>query len=161
LESLSKESIIKSFSDSKRKYNLLIGERTAEQIKIEIGSALLEDEFHKKSMAVKGRDLITGVPKTVVLTATEVNEALLETIANIIDVIRVVLESTPPELSSDLVMSGIVMAGGGSLLRGLDELISKETGLPVIVNEDPLFCVVKGAGKVIEELDFFQDALME
>lgn len=145
----------------KRKYNLLIGERTAEQVKMEIGSALLEGEFHKKSMAVKGRDLVTGVPKTVVLSAPEVNEALLETIASIIDAVRVVLENTPPELSSDLVVSGITMAGGGSLLRGLDKLLSMETGLPVVVAEDPLFCVVKGAGKVIEDLDFFQDALME
>ena len=145
----------------KRKYNLLIGERTAEQVKMEIGSALLEGDFHKNSMAVKGRDLVTGVPKTVVLTAPEVNEALLETIASIVDAVRVVLENTPPELSSDLVMSGITMAGGGSLLRGLDKLISMETGLPVFVAEDPLFCVVRGAGKVIEDLDFFQDALME
>jgi rod shape-determining protein MreB len=145
----------------KRKYNLLIGERTAEQVKMEIGSALLEGEFHKKSMAVKGRDLVTGVPKTVVLSAPEVNEALLETIASIVDAVRVVLENTPPELSSDLVVSGITMAGGGSLLRGLDKLLSMETGLPVVVAEDPLFCVVKGAGKVIEDLDFFQDALME
>jgi rod shape-determining protein MreB len=145
----------------KRKYNLLIGERTAEQVKMEIGSALIEGDFHKKSMAVKGRDLVTGVPKTVVLTAPEVNEALLETISSIIDAVRVVLENTPPELSSDLVVSGITMAGGGSLLRGLDKLLSMETGLPVFVAEDPLFCVVKGAGKVIEDLDFFQDALME
>lgn len=145
----------------KRKYNLLIGERTAEQVKMEIGSALLEGEFHSKSMAVKGRDLVTGVPKTIVLSAPEVNEALLETIASIVDAVRVVLENTPPELSSDLVMSGITMAGGGSLLRGLAKLISMETGLPVVVAEDPLFCVVKGAGKVIEDLDFFQDALME
>jgi len=145
----------------KRKYNLLIGERTAEQVKMEIGSALLEGEFHKKSMAVKGRDLVTGVPKTVVLSAPEVNEALLETISSIVDAVRVVLENTPPELSSDLVVSGITMAGGGSLLRGLDKLLSMETGLPVVVAEDPLFCVVKGAGKVIEDLDFFQDALME
>jgi rod shape-determining protein MreB and related proteins len=145
----------------KRKYNLLIGERTAEQVKMAIGSALIEGDFHTKSMAVKGRDLVTGVPKTVVLTAPEVNEALLETIASIIDAVRVVLENTPPELSSDLVVSGITMAGGGSLLRGLDKLLSMETGLPVFVAEDPLFCVVKGAGKVIEDLDFFQDALME
>lgn len=145
----------------KRKYNLLIGERTAEQVKMEIGSALLEGEFHNKTMAVKGRDLVTGVPKTVVLTAPEVNEALLETISSIVDAVRVVLENTPPELSSDLVVSGITMAGGGSLLRGLDKLISMETGLPVVVAEDPLFCVVNGAGKVIEDLDFFQDALME
>lgn len=145
----------------KRKYNLLIGERTAEKIKIEIGSALLDDKVSKKSMAVKGRDLITGVPKTVMLTSLEVNEALLETVSNIIDVVRVALENTPPELSSDLVDRGIVMAGGGSLLRGLDRLISKETGLPVHVDDDPLFCVVKGAGKVLEELDFFKDALMD
>src|SRR5579862_2778156 len=145
----------------KRKYNLLIGERTAEQVKMEIGSALVEGDLHNKTMAVKGRDLVTGVPKTVVLTAPEVNEALLETIANIVDAVRVVLENTPTELSSDLVVSGITLAGGGSLLRGLDKLISMETGLPVFVTEDPLFCVVKGAGKVIEDLDFFQDALME
>lgn len=145
----------------KRKYNLLIGERSAEQVKIEIGSALLEEDFRKRSMAVKGRDLITGVPKTVTLTAPEVNEALLETIASILDAVHVVLENTPPELASDLVVRGITMAGGGSLLRGLGKLISLETGLPVTVAEDPLFCVVKGAGKVVEELDFFQDALME
>src|SRR5207247_5525464 len=123
--------------------------------------ALLERYYYKNNRAVKGRDLVRGVPKTVVLTAPEVNEALLETIASIVDAVRVVLENTPPELSSDLVVSGITMAGGGSLLRGLDKLVSKETGLPVIVDEDPLFCVVKGAGKVIEELDFFQDTLME
>lgn len=145
----------------KRKYNLLIGERTAEQVKMQIGTALLEGDYHKKSIAVKGRDLVTGVPKTVTLTAPEVNEALLETISSILDAVHVVLENTPPELASDLVVNGIVMAGGGSLLRGLDKLISKETGLPVKVAEDPLFCVVKGAGKVVEELDFFQDALME
>jgi rod shape-determining protein MreB len=101
------------------------------------------------------------VPKTVELTALEVNEALLETISSIIDAVRVALENTPPELSSDLVDKGIVMAGGGSLLKGLDKLISKDTGLPVRVAEDPLFCVVRGIGKVIEDLDFFKDALVE
>ncbi len=145
----------------KRKYNLLIGERTAEQIKIEIGSALLSGDQSKKTKAVKGRDLVTGVPKTITLSSPEVNEALLETISNIVDVVRVALENTPPELSSDLVDRGIVMAGGGSLLRGLDKLLSKETGLPVEIAEDPLFCVVNGAGKVLEELDFFKDALMK
>ncbi|MDP3889231.1 MAG: rod shape-determining protein [bacterium] len=145
----------------KRKYNLLIGERTAEHIKMEIGAALLDSSMRQQSIDVKGRDLVTGVPKTVTLTCPEVNEALLETIASIIDVIRVALENTPPELSSDLVDRGIVMAGGGSLLRGLDKLISKETGLPVRVAEDPLFCVVNGAGKVLEEIDFFKEALME
>lgn len=144
----------------KRKYNLLIGERTAEQIKISIGSALLNPEIEKMTMLVKGRDLVTGVPKTIKMAAPEVHEALLETVANIVDVVRVALESTPPELSSDLVDSGIVMAGGGALLRGLDQLISKETGLPVRVAEDPLFCVVKGAGKVVEQLDSFKEVLM-
>ena len=144
----------------KRKYNLLIGERTAERVKIDVGAALLEVNEEKQSIYVKGRDLITGVPKTVTLTSSEVNEALLEIIASIVEVVRVALENTPPELSSDLVDKGIMMAGGGSLLRGLDRLISKETGLPVQVAKDPLFCVVNGAGKVLEELDFFKDALM-
>jgi len=144
----------------KRKYNLLIGERTAEQIKMTIGSAMLDAELNKQSVKVKGRDLVSGVPKTVSLSAAEVNEALLETVASIVDVVRVALENTPPELSSDLVDKGIAMAGGGSLLRGLDTLISKETGLPVEVAEDPLFCVVKGAGIVLDKLDVFEEALM-
>lgn len=143
----------------KRKYNLLIGERTAEQIKINIGTVMLDSKIEK--MDVKGRDLVTGIPKTVSLTSTEVNESLLETIANIVDVVRVALENTPPELSSDLVDKGIVMAGGGSLLRGLGDLISKETKLPVRVAEDPLQCVVKGVGRVLDELDFFREALMK
>lgn len=143
----------------KRKYNLLIGERTAERVKMEIGSALLQESNKNDSMQVKGRDLVTGVPKTIMLTASEVNEALLETVACIIDVVRVALENTPPELSSDLVDRGIMMAGGGSLLKGLDRLISKETGLPVQVAEQPLLCVVNGAGKVLEELDFFRETL--
>ena len=143
----------------KRKYNLLIGERTAEQIKINIGTVMLDSKIEK--MDVKGRDLVTGIPKTISLTSTEVNESLLETIANIVDVVRVALENTPPELSSDLVDNGIVMAGGGSLLRGLGELISKETKLPVRIADDPLQCVVKGAGRVLDELDFFQEALMK
>ncbi len=144
----------------KRKYNLLIGERTAEVIKMSVGSALLNPEIEKMSLPVKGRDLITGVPKTIIMTAAEVHEALLETVASIVDVVRIALESTPPELSSDLVDRGIMLSGGGSLLRGLDRLLSKETGLPVKVAEDPLFCVVKGAGKVLEELDIYKDVLM-
>lgn len=143
----------------KRKYNLLIGERTAEVIKINIGSVMVEGKA--ESMPVKGRDLVTGVPKTINLTSHEVNEALLETIAVIVDGVRVALENTPPELSSDLVDRGIMMAGGGSLLRGLDKLLSKETGLPVQIAEDPLLCVVKGAGKVLEEFDIFEDTLMK
>jgi rod shape-determining protein MreB and related proteins len=145
----------------KRKYNLLIGERTAERIKIEIGAALLDALVELRSVEVKGRDLVTGVPKTITLTSQEVNEALLETIASIVDVVRVALENTPPELSSDLVDKGIKLAGGGSLLRGIDRLLSKVTGLPVSVAEDPLFCVVKGVGKVLEDLDLFREALMK
>lgn len=145
----------------KRKYNLLIGERTAEQLKMTIGSAMVTPEVEKAKMAVKGRDLVTGVPKTINLTGPEVHESLLETVSQIVDVVRVALESTAPELSSDLVDRGIMMAGGGSLLPGLDKLISKETGLPVQVAEDPLFCVVRGAGKVVEELDSFRDVLMQ
>ena len=144
----------------KRKYNLLIGERTAERVKIEIGAALLDADISKESVEVKGRDLVSGLPKTVRLTSSEVNEALLEIIARIVEVARLALENTPPELSSDLVDNGITMAGGGSLLRGLDKLLSKETGIPVKVAKDPLFCVVNGAGKVLEELDFFKDALL-
>lgn len=143
----------------KRKYNLLIGERTAEIIKIEIGSVLPGDTHD--SMEVKGRDLMTGVPKTITLTSDEVHEALLETIASIVDIVRVALENTPPELSSDLVDNGIVMAGGGSLLKGLPQLISRETGLPVKLSEDPLLCVVNGAGKVLENIDFFRESLMK
>jgi rod shape-determining protein MreB len=145
----------------KRKYNLLIGERTAERIKIEIGAALLDSLVELRTVEVKGRDLVTGVPKTITLTSQEVNEALLETIASIVDVVRVALENTPPELSSDLVDKGIKLAGGGSLLRGIDRLLSKVTGLPVSVAEDPLFCVVKGVGKVLEDLDLFREALMK
>jgi len=146
----------------KKKYSLLIGERTAETIKIEIGSALIEHQDRTIEVLVKGRDMVTGVPKTITLTRAEVNEALLETIACIVDVVKVALENTPPELSSDLVTQGITMAGGGSLLPGLAQLISKETGgLPVKVAENPLFCVANGAGKVLEELDTFRDTLAD
>lgn len=143
----------------KRKYNLLIGERTAEMIKIEIGT--VAHDTLSEAIEVKGRDLMTGVPKTIKLTSQEVHESLLETITSIVQVVREALENTPPELSSDLVDKGIVLSGGGSLLRGLDRLIAHETGLPVRIAENPLFCVVNGAGKVLEELDFFKDALMK
>jgi len=145
----------------KRKYKLLIGERTAEKVKMNIGAALLDANSNKEKIEVKGRDLVSGVPKTISLSAPEVNESLLETIASIVEGVRVALENTPPELSSDLVDKGIVMAGGGALLRGLDKLISKETGLPVRIADDPLFCVVNGAGMALEKLDFFKDALMK
>lgn len=143
----------------KRKYNLLIGEKTAEEAKIKIGTAILSDDH--KQMEIKGRDLVTGVPKTISLSEAEVFESLTEPISVIIDAVRSALENAPPELSSDLVDRGIMLAGGGSMLRKLDILISKETGLPVKVAENPLLCVVLGAGKVLEELDFFKDALMK
>jgi rod shape-determining protein MreB len=143
----------------KRKYNLLIGERTAEMVKISIGSVMVDNQI--ESMEVKGRDLVTGVPKTIKLSNIEVNESLCETISVIVDVVKVALENTPPELSSDLVDNGIVLAGGGSLLRGLDVLLTKETGLPVKIADEPLLCVVKGAGRVLQELDFFKETLMK
>jgi rod shape-determining protein MreB len=142
----------------KRKYNLLIGERTAEITKITIGTVLLDHKL--EYMDVKGRDLITGVPKTISLSCAEVHESLLETISSILDVIHVALENTPPEVSSDLVDNGIILAGGGALLKGLDKLISKETGLPVRIAETPLLCVVLGAGKVLTDIEFYRDALM-
>jgi len=143
----------------KRKYNLLIGERTAEVVKINIGTAVLEGESNK--FEVKGRDLVTGVPKTVTISDAEVFEALSEPISIILDAVRSALENAPPELSSDLVDRGIMMAGGGSLLKNLDKLISKETGLPVKVSENSLLSVVEGAGKALDELDFFRDALFK
>ncbi len=142
----------------KKKYNLLIGEKTAEDIKIKIGTTMLTEE--SKQMEVKGRDLITGVPKTTILTAAETFEALTEPISIIVDAVRSALENTPPELSSDLVDRGIMLSGGGSQLRNLDILLSKETGLPVKVAENPLLCVVMGAGKILDELDSFKEALM-
>ena len=144
----------------KRKYNLLIGEKTAEDVKIKIGTAMLTDE-KRNSIEVKGRDLVTGVPKTVKLSDSEVFESLAEPISIIVDAVRAALENAPPELSSDLVDRGIMLAGGGSQLKNLDVLLSKETGLPVKSAPNPLLCVVLGAGKVLEELDFFKDALMK
>jgi rod shape-determining protein MreB len=142
----------------KRKYNLLIGERTAELAKITIGTVLLDHEL--QYMDVKGRDLVSGVPKTITLSSAEVHESLLETISHIIDLIHIALENAPAEVSSDLVDNGIVLAGGGALLRNLDKLVSSETGLPVKIAETPLLCVVLGAGKVLQNIDFYKDALI-
>ncbi|MFN3396311.1 MAG: rod shape-determining protein [Thermodesulfovibrionales bacterium] len=140
----------------KRKYNLLIGDRTAEQIKIEIGSACVVDSSITRTLEIKGRDLISGIPKTIVITETEIREALHEPISIILDTVKVTLENTPPELAADIVDRGIVLAGGGALLRGLDLLIKEETGLPVIVPEDPLTAVVRGVGKMLEEIELLK-----
>ncbi len=138
----------------KRKYNMLIGERTAEQIKIEIGSAHPGDEL--RTMAVKGRDLVSGIPKTLEIDSNEIREALSETVNAIVEAVRIALERTPPELAADIVDKGIVLAGGGAYLRNLDVLLAEETGLPVVIAEDPLSCVVLGSGKVLDELDLLK-----
>jgi rod shape-determining protein MreB len=137
----------------KRKYNLAIGERTAERIKIEIGSAYPDADRVERSMEVKGRDLVAGLPKTLVIASDEVREALSEPINAIVEAVRLALDRTPPELSADIVEKGIVLAGGGALLRNLDILLREETGLPVIISEDPLTCVVRGSGKILDESD--------
>ncbi|MCX5787010.1 MAG: rod shape-determining protein [Elusimicrobia bacterium] len=142
------EAIMQHF---RRKYNLLIGETTAEDVKIQIGSVFpLKEE---KTMEVKGRDQATGLPKTVLITSEEVRQALMEPVQLILDVIKNTLEETPAELAADLVDRGMVLAGGGTLLRGLPDLIRQETELPVHRSADPLSCVALGAGKFLEELD--------
>lgn len=138
----------------KKTYNLMVGERTSEEIKIKIGSAYpLEEEM---SLEVKGRDLIAGLPKAVTITSEEVREALQEPLRAIVEVTKMSLERTPPELAADLIEQGIVMAGGGALLRGLDKLISEETGLPVHVADDSLSAVVNGTGKVLGEIKYLK-----
>jgi rod shape-determining protein MreB len=138
----------------KRAYNLMVGERTAEEIKIKIGSAYPSEK--ETSVEVKGRDLVAGLPKTLMITSQEVREALLEPISTIVDSVRITLERCPPELSADLVDRGLVLAGGGALLRGVDKLLSEETGLPVHIAEDPLSAVAEGTGKCLNELKFLR-----
>ena len=138
----------------KRKYNLLIGERTAEQIKIGVGMAYPADEV--ASMEVKGRDLVAGVPRTLTVTSEEIRDALAEPINAVIDAVKMTLERTPPELAGDIADRGIVLAGGGALLKNFDTLLREETGLPVFLAEDPLTAVVKGAGKALESLDILR-----
>src|SRR5215470_1813454 len=138
----------------KRKYNLLIGERTAEQIKIQLGSAYpLKEEL---KMEIKGRDLVEGVPKTLAVTDEEIREALAEPVATIVEAVRMALERTPPELSADIMDKGIVLSGGGALLRNLDQRLRDETGLPVVLAEDPLASVVLGTGRVLSDIDLLR-----
>jgi rod shape-determining protein MreB len=142
----------------KKAYNLLIGEQTAEQIKIKIGSAFrLEQE---EEMEIKGRDLVAGIPKTMKISSVEVREALSEPLQQIVDALMQSLEKTPPELASDIVDRGIVMTGGGSLLRGIDMLLREATNLPITVAEDPLVCVVLGTGKILDDPTQYEKVLM-
>lgn len=141
----------------KKNYNLLIGELTAEDIKINIGSAFaLEKEV---SMDIKGRDLVAGVPKNLKLSSVQVREALAETLDTIVEAVRQALEQTPPELASDILERGIILTGGGALLRGFDKRLRQETNLPVNIAEDPLTCVVRGTGKVLENMSFYTKVL--
>ena len=141
----------------RRKYNLMIGDRTAEQVKLEIGSALsLEEEL---TMSVKGRDMIAGLPREVIITSTEITEAMEVPLRNLTDAIRGVLEQTPPELSADIIDKGIVLSGGGALLRNIDRLITNVTGVAAHVAPDPLSCVAKGTGIALEHFDVFAKSL--
>jgi rod shape-determining protein MreB len=142
----------------KRTYNLLIGEQTAELIKMKIGTAVKQDP--ELEMEVKGRDLVAGIPKTLKLTSEEIREALSEPISQIVEALKTALEETPPELAADIVDRGIVMTGGGSLLRGLDTLLKEQTNLPINVVDDPLLCVVLGAGKVLDDIHTYDRILM-
>ena len=138
----------------KRKYNLMIGDRTAEQIKIQCGSAYPTEKI--PPIEVKGRDLISGIPKAINVSEEEVREALQESVGLILDTIKVTLENTPPELAADIVDHGIVLAGGGALLKGLDILIREHTGVPVIVPDDPLTAVVRGCGAMLDQLELLK-----
>lgn len=143
---------------SRKAYNLLIGERTAEDIKIKIGSAYPQKD--EQTIEVRGRDLVSGLPRTVRMTSTQVREAMAEPIATVVEAVKMTLERTPPELAADIVDRGIVMAGGGSLLRGLDKLLSEETGMPVTLTDDPLSAVVLGTGKALEEIETLKKVLI-
>jgi rod shape-determining protein MreB len=143
----------------KRRYNLFIGERTAEQVKITLGNAFPADE-DGASMEVKGRDMVSGIPKTLELTADEVKEALTEPLNSIVDVVRITLERTPPELASDIVDKGIVMTGGGALLKNIDVLLRNAVNLPITIVDDPLSTVVMGSGKLLDDNDLLREVAL-
>jgi rod shape-determining protein MreB len=142
----------------KKEYNLMIGERTAEEIKVNIGAVyrMVKEE----NMEIRGRDLITGLPKNITITASEVMEALRDPIYAIVDSIKITLEKTPPELAADIMDRGIMLTGGGALLKGMDRLIRDETGMPVNIADNPLDCVVMGSGKVLEEIETLKKVLI-
>jgi len=142
----------------KKEYSLMLGERTAEEIKMAIGSAFpMPDEPHAE---IRGRDLVTGLPRTVVVSAEEIRRAMDEPVNAIVDAVKATLDRTPPELSGDIMDRGIVLTGGGALLRGLDERLRHETGMPIIVAERPLECVAIGSGKCVEEFEALQQVLI-
>ena len=142
----------------KREMNLAIGETTAEQIKIELGCAM--PLMTEMSMEVRGRDLADGLPRNVTVTSTQIEEAMKESIQKIVEIVKITLEKTPPELASDIMEKGIVLAGGGALIKNLDKLLSIETGMPVYIVEEPLDCVVRGTGKTLEDLERLKTVLI-
>ena len=142
----------------KKKYNLAIGEQTAEEIKIKIGTALPEKE--EKKLAIRGRDLILGLPRTIKVSSNEICEAISDPLADIIQVIKLVLRDTPPELSADVIDKGMVLSGGGSLLRNISDLIAQATGVPCVLAEEPLHCVARGTGVILENLDIYKKSIM-
>lgn len=142
----------------KRETNLAIGETTAEQIKMEIGCAM--PLMTKMSMEVRGRDLSNGLPRNIIITSSQIEEAMQESIKKIVEVIKITLEKTPPELASDIMEKGIYLAGGGALIKNLDKLVNKETGMPVYIAEEPLECVVRGTGKTVEDLERLKSVLI-
>ena len=143
----------------KRDYQLMIGERTSEALKLKIGSAFEfgEDELEDE---IKGRDLASGLPKTVVVTAEEIRQSIEEPVSQVVQTVKDALDRTPPELASDIMDEGIILAGGGALLRGLEERIRNETGMPVHTAKDPLLCVAMGSGKCLEEFDIMKKVLI-
>ena len=143
----------------KRMYNLMIGERTAEEIKIKIGTAIITTD-KEKSLQIRGRDLVTGLPKTIEVKSSEIREALGDPIFKIVDAVKGTLERTPPELAADIMDHGIVMTGGGALLANLDKLISKETGMPVIIADDALSCVGEGTGRALENMNLLKRVII-
>jgi rod shape-determining protein MreB len=143
----------------KRKYQLLIGERTAEQIKIGIGTAYPDENV--QTMAVKGRDLVAGIPKTIEVNSEEIREAIMEPVNTIVEAVRVALEKTPPELAADIVDKGIMLAGGGALIKNLDILLREETGLPIMIADDPLCAVVIGSGKALDQIDILSQVTVQ
>lgn len=143
----------------RKRFNLLVGERTAEEIKISIGTALMEPTDDKKTMEIKGRDSVSGLPRSIEISNLEVNEAVLPVVKQMVAAIRETFEMTPPELASDIIDKGIVLSGGTSLLHNLDKYITRETGVPSYVAEDPLYCVVRGTGVALENLELYKRSI--